>query len=389
MEKNSMILKRFLISCVLMLAAFTAANAAPSSELGPIARVAVVRQAKAFSISAPGGLKLKSSDGMKVLAKSYQFQVSAGSGSDQIRVGGQTYPSGVMAVGGSSVSVNGKGYRGHLRLVRDGSGVTAVNILPMEQYIRSVLGGEISASWPRETLKAHAIASRSYAVYMLDHPRHTDYDLAATTLDQVYPGTHGENPTITRAVDAVRGQVLVNSQGQVLKTFYSSNCGGHTADSETVFDEEHPKLTGVPDPYCLSAPNASWVIEIGISELVKQLKKAGYPVTAGSRVKSVEATGYDRSGRIAELVIKDDKGGERRINGQNLRKTIGYRRLKGTRARFSTDRASYPQSLIFEGGGWGHGVGLCQWGSHAMGRGGHSYRKIISHYYPKAKIRKP
>lgn len=388
MEKNSMQLKSFFIFLVLGLLTLGSSNAAPGSELGPKARVAVVRQAKGYSISAPGGLRLKSPNGMDVLANGGSFQVSAAGSDDKVKVGGRSYPSGVLAVGGATVKVNGKSYRGHLRLVADNGGVTAVNILPMEHYIRSVLGGEISASWPSETLKAHAIASRSYAVYMLDHPRDPQYDLAATTLDQVYPGTHGENWTITKAVNAVRGQVMVDTQGQVLKTFYSSNCGGHTADSETVFAEEHPHLRGVRDPYCLSAPNASWVIEIGISELIKQLKKAGYPITAGSRVQSVTATGYDRSGRVEELVIKDDKGGERRINGQNLRKTIGYRRLKGTRARFSTDRQSYPQALIFDGGGWGHGVGLCQWGAYSMGRG-HSYRQILKHYYPDGTIRKP
>ncbi len=153
-----------------------------------------------------------------------------------------------------------------------------------------------------------------------------------------------------------------------------------------MFEEEHPPLRGVPDPYCPSAPNAAWTIEIGVGELEVQLKKAGYPLTPGSQVKSVVATGYDRSGRVEELVITDDQGKVRRINGQNLRKTLGYRRLKGTRARFSTDRQEYPTRLFFEGGGWGHGVGLCQWGAYSMGRG-HTYQQILRHYYPDATLR--
>jgi stage II sporulation protein D len=361
---------------------------AQKPDLGATTRVAVVHQAKALTVSSSSGLKLKSLDGLRILAQNQNFRAAVGEKDGEIKVDDHAYPSGVIVSGGEAVTVDGKRYRGYLRLVRDGAGVTAVNVLPMEQYIRSVLGGEISASWPVETLKAHAVASRSYAVYMLGHPRHEHYDLAATTLDQVYPGTEGEDASIAEAVDAVRGEVLVNGQGEVLKTFYSSNCGGHTADSVTVFtEEEHPPLAGVKDPYCAGARNSIWTIEVPVEEVVAGLAKGDKPITAGSRVKSVIATGYDNSGRMQKLVVLDDKGGSREIDGQNLRKTLGYQRLKGARAELSVDRQEYPTKLIFTGGGWGHGVGLCQWGAYTMGKD-HDYRAILQHYYPGGHVEK-
>ncbi len=372
---------------VLLLAALVFQPTLAQTDLGPTARVAVVREAATFEVGAHAGVKIKSADGMKVLARASRATVRPKAGStSEVLVNGQAYPSGTLVVSdGGVVTVDGKSYRGYLRVVVDGQGVTAVNVLPMELYIRSVLGGEISASWPTETLKAHAIASRSYAVYMLANPRHPQYDLAATVLDQVYPGLGGESPSITRAVDSVRNVVMVNDEGKVLKAFYSSNCGGHTADSATVFDEPHIPLRGVPDRFCQGAPNSHWVIDIGVDELASSLSKAGYPLTPGAKVQSVSATGHDRSGRIEELVITDTAGKERRINGQNLRKTLGYQRLKGTRAHFKTDRGELPSRLIFEGGGWGHGVGMCQWGAFEMGRN-HGYRELLRHYYPEATL---
>lgn len=341
----------------------------------PLIRVALKVDAQSASVSGAGGLSVKPPDGSRVLARE-AGSVSVGRG---VSVNGTRYGSELLLVPRSGVvTVDGARYRGYLKVIDTGKGLTVVNLLPLETYIASVLGGEIDGSWPRETLRAHAIASRTYAYFMMEHPRDPLWDVAATVLDQVYRGASHEGWATRQAAQDTAGKVLANSSGEVLKSFYSSNCGGHTSDSEPVFDEPHPPLKGVADPFCAGAPNSRWTETFTASELRGALAKGGKPL---GELAAVEVLDYDRSGRIATLVVRDVSGGERRLSGAELRKLLGARNLRGTRCKL-TAVGSPLSRITLAGGGWGHGVGLCQWGALAMGEQGYSFREILDHYYP-------
>lgn len=348
----------------------------------PLIRVGLVKQAQKAAVKGSGGLSIKPLDGSKVLESSVDT-VWVQPHSNGLTVGSVTVDEGALLVPKKGrFYFQGKPYNGYVRVVADGGKVTVVNVLPLETYIRSVLSGEISGSWPAQTLRAHAVASRTYAAYMIKTPRDRFYDVAATVLDQVYPGAHDTSWSIRAAVDETRSVVLGNPEGGLIKSFYSSNCGGHTCPSEAVFAKEKvPSLRGVPDGYCAHAPNSSWREGFGFDEITKALQKEGL---GNGRVVSAKVEGYDYSGRVKALTFVDDGGKQHRVLGADLRRMLGYRKLRGTRAQVSTSSTG----LVFEGGGWGHGVGLCQWGAYQMGKEGVSWQKILGHYYPDARLTK-
>lgn len=273
---------------------------------------------------------------------------------------------------------NGKGYRGYVRVLERDGKLLAVNHLSLEEYLAGVLGGEIPADWPTATQRALAVAARTYGVYLLSDPRDTEFDLVATDQDQVYAGLNGESSASRGALEATRGQVLRGADGRVLKAYYSSNCGGHTSDSEPVFGPKVPSISGVPDPYCR---DANWNASFGFDTLKTRYGKDGKPL---GKVTSVTVTGYDASGRMLEVVVKDDQGHEYREKSQDFRRIMGYRELRSTRCKMSQSG----RTLHFSGQGWGHGVGLCQWGALEMGERGMTYQEILRHYYRGATLGK-
>ncbi|MBI3924652.1 MAG: SpoIID/LytB domain-containing protein [Armatimonadetes bacterium] len=369
---------------VLLLLSLVPARAGPDN---PAVRVALVQGVESARVEGAGGLSVKSANGAELLARLPATSVPVRGGTG-LEVDGKLYGQAVLLVPrGGSFALNGKSYRGHLKAVLENGRLTLVNILPLETYIQSVLGGEINRSWPAATLRAHAIASRTYAAYMRTVPRGKEYDLVATILDQVYPGVAGESASIRRAVEDTRSQVLVRENVGLLKTFYSSHCGGHTSDSEPVFYKEKvPALEGVPDPYCAGAPNSSWTVEFSADKIRERLTIKGYPVATLQEIGPIPR---DESGRIESFRVIDVKGVERKLPGAELRRVLGYSELRSTRAQVEViESAGRPAKVRFRGQGWGHGVGLCQWGSLAMGEQGFSARQILEHYYPRASIRK-
>ncbi len=181
---------------------------------------------------------------------------------------------------------------------------------------------------------------------------------------------------MTQAVEATRGRILVNRQKKTLKAYYSSCCGGHTADSKTVFGGKVPPLQAVEDPFCSDTPHAQWEKTFGLPDLLAR-------VGAGSRLGAIRNLGvshYDPSGRMVTFFIEDSSGRRLEWTGGELRRLLGYKELKGTRCRVEL-LGSPPDRVRFKGGGFGHGVGLCQWGAHRMGQQGYSYKEILGHYY--------
>ncbi len=281
--------------------------------------------------------------------------------------------------------VDGKPYRRQLRIIAAGKKCLVVNISPLERYIAGVVAKEMHPKWPIEALKAQAVAARSYAVAIMKKPRSTHYDLASTTMDQVYSGVSGEDSRTLLAARATAGQVL-HAKRKVLKAYYHSHCGGRTELPKNVWGKREPAYRSVSCPYHrVKQPQTEWRHELTKSTLQQKLKNLSAILPQSfQRLANLQVNRSINSNRVSTVTMADDKGNSLELEAGYFRKIIGNRLLKSTRFRI-IDRKS---SVEFKGSGFGHGVGLCQYGTKEMAKLGKNYNEILRHYYPLASLKK-
>lgn len=306
---------------------------------------------------------------------------------------------------GGFVTINGKRYRGDLSVGAGPSSAVIVNRLPLEDYLRSVVAAEMG-NRPRDdsaALQAQAIASRSYAYVRLGS--RGDFDIRATVADQVYRGVDGENANASAAVEATRGLVLLY-QARVVDAMYFSTCGGSTAEPPEVYRSVSvPYLQRVSDRvgtsaryYCEAAPRYRWTRAFTRPELQSALDQyleayATVPDGVPGSVRHVAVLSNTPSGRVGALEVETDRGAFS-LRGNDIRYVLrspGGEMLSST--YFSVEPEYGRDGLItrvtFRGRGYGHGVGMCQWGAIGRARAGQSFRSILGTYYPGTTIGVP
>lgn len=279
------------------------------------------------------------------------------------------------------IALNGVRYRGQIELDWNAGEkkIQVVNYLPMEDYLKGVLPNEALPAWPLETLKAQAVAARTFAFYSLgNRVSGQPFDLDDSVNSQVYRGLDSESPATNQAVDATRGVVCV-FDGRFISAFYHANCGGHTADVKTVWGGTQPYLEGVTCGFCDQGPHASWEAVISRQEIGKVLSRF---CPGGSLLELAEA-GRDESGRVSALRLTGT-GGDGFCKATQFRMSLGPDRIRSTRFYLEPGGNNFQ----FRGRGWGHGVGLCQEGALGMAKAGFSYLDILRHYYPGVELRK-
>ena len=267
-------------------------------------------------------------------------------------------------------------YRGKCEvLVNDSGTLTVVNILGLEEYLLGVVPKETFPSWPREALRAQAVAARGFAMYHFQFNRKREYDIVAP-LHQLYGGVNAETPSTTKAVYDTEGQYL-EYKGAPLCAFFGTCCGGRTEYAPNIFPDVKTFPASVAVDYCKGSPHYAWTYSVSRSVLEEKLKRNGKSLNGP--VSKVEILKRFASGRVALMRIYSS-GSVVDITGEECRKILGYNEVKSTlfSIRISGGR------LVFSGRGWGHGVGLCQWGSKGMADKGFSYEEILKQYYPGA-----
>ena len=274
---------------------------------------------------------------------------------------------------GALINVDGVNYRGQMEFISNGSTLTVVNHLGLEEYLCGVVPKETFASWPAEALKAQAICSRSYTIAKCEENYQKDFDLTSPG-DQLYGGASAEAASTTKAVYDTAGNYL-EYNGKTLLTFFHTCCGGATEDGEKIFTYVRFYPSGVTSPYCNGCKHYVWEYSISAADLAAKLKAAGY--NPGSAAP-LQITKRFKSGRVAEIQI-----GSAVLNGEQLRKAVGYDVIKSTRFSVSLSGSVY----TFKGNGWGHGVGMCQWCTKGMADQGINHEKMLEHFYPGAKLR--
>lgn len=281
-------------------------------------------------------------------------------------------------------------FRGDLEVHPSGNGrLHLIGELSFQDYLAGI--AEVPRDWPMDALKAQVVAARSYALNQMRRTTASDYDLCATTACQVYVGTRVElGPWGQRWVRAIReteNEVLLH-EGEPALAFYSSTSPGRTFDNEEVFGGTAlPYLRGRRERHDRASPLSRWTVRMPFSHLARFLRAAGH--WDGGRIDRVR-----------------DRGDGVVIRGRRDRVSLSHadlrRALNDTAscldARYPTtepDGYRLPQTvpsawfraeqdrraIELRGRGWGHGVGLVQWGAHGRARRGHSYGEILSAYY--------
>ena len=267
---------------------------------------------------------------------------------------------------------------GKVHVLRRGRGLTVINELDLEEYVKGVVPSEMNAAWPAEALKAQAVLARTYVLYQRSANPGREFDVAAGTQDQVYRGRHGVDQRVHQAVDATRDVVLTHANAPALAAFFST-AAGPTEDAVVVWSKDLPYLKGVDCPFDAESPHFQWRAAFKIQDLEAGLRRQGMNV---GTIATMAPMTYSRAGRVATLRILHSDG-ELILRGEDLRRAVGYTVIPST--QFAVESVGY--EIVLNGRGAGHGVGLCQWGAKELGALGYPYQAILNYYFPGTHLR--
>ena len=276
-----------------------------------------------------------------------------------------------------------RSYVGAVTVWRDGGEVAVVVRLPLEEYVASVVAAETEPGTPLEALKALAVVARSYSVTA--RGRHEGADLCDLAHCQVMgpSGAGAHRASAAAAARGTAGQVLRVEDGSVAAAPFHAACGGHTADPVEVFGGDGTGAAAVPDPGCAPVP---WQVEVGEQVLARV---AGRELAQGKAPASpvpVESLRFLRGqgGYVIQVVGAGSAvGGEAFTRA--LDRALGHGRVRS--ARFEARRSG--GAVQITGSGIGHGVGLCQSGGARRAADGQGYKRILGHFFPRARLDPP
>jgi stage II sporulation protein D len=276
------------------------------------------------------------------------------------------------------VWIGDRWYRGRVIVSPTSDGLTAVNWVDIEQYLYSVLGGEMNGNWHQEALKAQAVAARTYALHKQVSTRSDLYDVVDTTVSQVYRGIQDESTGTQMAVNGTKGQVLTNG-GRLIDAMFHSSSGGMTDNSGEVFSNQLPYLTAVPD-FDQEAPVYQWSKTYTVAEMNNLLGCGN-----GGSIQRFEVAQKTTGGRVKVMKVQTAKGACT-WDGDDIQGKLGLKSTKFSIKPVMKPVASKePKSELsgFEvvGNGFGHGLGLSQYGALGMAKKGYNYQQIVLHYY--------
>lgn len=285
------------------------------------------------------------------------------------------------------VWIGDRWYRGRAVITRAGSGLTAVNHVDLDQYLWSVLGGEMNGNWPQEALKAQAVAARSYALFRREKGANVLYDVGNTTLWQVYRGVQDESGGTQMAVNATSRQVvIVKGTLRPIEAVFHSSSGGHTDNSEDVWMSRVSYLRAVKD-YDDGAPVFRWNKTFTRSELSNRISGVGTIKSIAPDPKSLTA-----GERYLRWTVTGDTG-KKTIAADDLQDALDLKSSKifaitpEPTKTASAKPTSADVTFSVQGGGFGHGLGMSQYGAYNLAsKYKWNYQQILLHYYTGTQI---
>jgi stage II sporulation protein D len=344
-------------------------------------RVCLFHARKPVRLGCTGPYDYMSLAGGKVVSGSTDQKVQSGRGRS-LSIGGRSFNGDVLVAPVAPkdfLIINGRRYRGAIIFEPLASGrFDVVEQLDFEEYLYGVLPREMGPQWPIEALKAQAVVSRTYVLANRGSGR---YDVASDVSSQVYGGFEDESPLANQAVQETRGEVLVDKRGNPIQAFFHSSCGGRTETPQFVWNssEVWDYFSSVKDSYCEADPYYHWKLDISASTLKARLARAGVKV---GDIKKIKADKRSPSDRVTVFAIYGSKKNAQ-LPGNRFRIAVGPETLRST---LLTDISKTRSGFHFEGRGWGHGVGLCQWGARGRALAGQRYTDIVQAYYPETSL---
>ncbi len=339
-----------------------------------IVRVLVCKSNTSLTLSSRGPVIIKT--GNKILKREKRLEgIILKRKSNFIKFGRGRYKTLDFLSKGFPISVNNKAYRGNIRISVHQKQLFAVNYVDIESYLKSVVPSEMFPSWPTEALKAQAVVARTYALYRKAGPS-KEYDLCSGVRSQMYKGVCSETSKSSVAVYLTKKMCLYDNK-KLVPAYFHSTCGGHTINADSIWGNALDSIEGVDCRFCKDSPHYEWGKSIGKRKLGKILSKSGYEISKVKKIRIVKDKPYkifieDKYGKSHVLDMSKFRFlvGSEIIRSNNFRVKVGWFRVK------------------FKGNGWGHCVGLCQWGARGMALKGYSYKQILQHYYPNLDLKR-
>jgi len=280
----------------------------------------------------------------------------------------------------NSKSFASRPYSGALKIYADGNELCIINLAPLDDYLAGVIAAEMPQA-ELAALQAQAVAARTYTIKNWQRHQTRGYQFCDLTHCQTYKGSDGVTEKITQAVAGTKNEILTFDR-QPIAAYYSSTCGGHTADDADVWatEENQSYLESVADDFCADSPHYRWRVKLSADSLHQIWQQR-----LGESLTSISITKRGANDRVRELAMMGSS--LHLISGEDFRavtcRELGWNTIKSTVFDLRFEKNTY----VFDGRGLGHGLGLCQYGAMAMARNGHGYQKILKRYFPGTMIR--
>lgn len=342
---------------------------------------------------------------------------------------------GIYPAGGKAVTIDGAAggaYRGGFELkASDSTKLALTNLVPTEEYLYGVVSREMSPSWNIEALKAQAVCARNFALGRINYHSKYGFDVCRTTCCQAYSGMSAENDSVRRAVDKTRGELLLYN-GEPIQAVYSSSMGSCTESVENVWGTPFPYLVSVDNPYedTENIYNGKWTKTLTRSRATEIMNSRGYSI---GEVLDIQAVEYTAAGRVLKLKVIGTNGektfereacrsifsevtysqkytvtrggtaaypsvfcfdgsssAQKTLNTVSVLSSSGITTLgvsccatdgSVSKSYVSSTSSAESDSFVFDGEGWGHGVGMSQYGAKGMADAGFKYSDILTHFY--------
>lgn len=288
---------------------------------------------------------------------------------------------------------DGKRYKGKMHVVvrERGKGCDLINELPLEVYISTVLAKEMNSKWPLEALKAQAVAARSYAFHKKitkqvnqEKGHETFYDLENSQKHQVNGSYSDATAKTLRAAKETSGEVLALKSGMLTPVFYHSKCGGKTLTPDQVWDESIQGYVSVDCPFCHTHGKKQWEKKLPKNTFLRLVKKAmSFFHKKNIFISQANAKIVPDSKQNTVLrFYKDDQLNS--VQKSRIRQLMGASKLLSNYYHVE-DQGNF---VTLYGKGYGHGVGMCQYGAFELAKRGYNYKQILAHYFPEHEIKK-
>jgi stage II sporulation protein D len=285
-------------------------------------------------------------------------------------------------------------YRGRFTLHGGGDAdqLTLVNTLGLENYLAGVVGSEMPSYWQPEALRAQAIICRTYALYeMHSHDLSRPWDIYSSQKSQVYKGVSGEHRRIWDVLRDTRGMVLVygrEGREKIFPTYYCSVCGGHTQDAEAGFGQRVDALQGKPCSYCRvgKAEYCDWdPVRFSKRDVSEWLISRYRSLKRLDKIVDIRVKEQSSYGRVERLQLIGNNGKTAEIHAEDFRLALSQpdKLLRSSWYRLVEEKTHW---RFEDGHGWGHGVGLCQYGSRGLAQLGKDCVEILDFYYSGATL---